>query len=106
MVSVPVGNHLPMDGPPRLLQTARAYRACLAEKEKMTSLAIFLLCGMFPPIWVLYACGGFDWYMRHVTRGAVKKMSRDYKNAAWVIGTIWGLITVALCTLIILHISQ
>ncbi|MCJ1248892.1 hypothetical protein MMC30_006113 [Trapelia coarctata] len=106
MVSVPMGNHLPVGGPPRLQQTARAYRACLAEKQAMTSLAIFLLCGIFPPAWLLYACGGFDWYMRHVTRGAVETMDKEYKNAAWVVGTVWGLVAVAVFTLIIIEISQ
>ncbi len=96
MVSVPMGHHPLWEGPPRLLQTARAYRACLAEKQEMTSKAIFVLCGVFPPAWLLYACGGFDWYMRHVTRGAVEKMSAEWKKRAWLLGVVWGLVTVVL----------
>lgn len=106
MVSVParaISNHHSVDGPPCLLQTDRAYRACLARKQEMTSLAVFILCGVFPPVWLFYACGGFDWYMRHVTRGAVEKMSREYKVAAWVVGFVWSLVTVAVSTLIIIY---
>lgn len=106
MVRVPMGNHLPVEGPPRLLQTARAYRACLAEKQEMTSKAIFVLCGVFPPAWLLYACGGFDWYMRHVTRGAVEEMSGSYKQKAWPLGIVWGLVTIAVFAVIILYIGS
>jgi len=90
------GGHAMAVVTPRLYLTDRVYYGHLYKQERMTSKVIFCLCALFPPAWLVYYRGGFDWYMAHVTRGEVKEMSADWKECALPCGLVYGMVTVLL----------
>jgi hypothetical protein len=60
---------------------------------------IFWFCALFPPAWLTYYLGGFDFYMAHITRGGLKEMSADWKKAALPFGLVYGMVTVVVIRL-------
>ena len=63
MGDYPTGAHVMAGSTPRLYLTDRAYYDHIRKQERMTSKVIFWLCALFPPAWLVYYLGGFDWYM-------------------------------------------
>jgi hypothetical protein len=105
MAEFPTGGHVMAGVTPHLYLTDRNHYAHLREQEDVTSKVIFWFCALFPPAWLAYYLGAFDFYMAHYTRGEVKEMSADWKEAALPFGLVYGMVTVVVLVLIVYYIS-
>ena len=90
---------------PRLLQPAATHYANLARLERNISVRVFFCCGVLPPMWLAYGYGGLDWYMRWQSSGQVNEMSAALKERAVPLGWVYGLLAVALTTLLSVYLS-
>lgn len=90
---------------PRLLESAAAHQTHLAEQQQSTSRILFLLCGLFPPAWLAYGYGGLDWYMRYETNGEIEGLDEVRKGYAVVLGWVYGLVTLAVFTLVVMYLN-
>ncbi|MCJ1434462.1 hypothetical protein MMC27_003831 [Xylographa pallens] len=90
---------------PRLLLPAATHYANLARLERDVSVRVFFCCGVLPPMWLAYGYGGLDWYMRWASSGQVNEMSAALKERAVPLGWVYGLLAVALATLLSVYLS-
>ena len=91
---------------PRLLLPAATHYANLANIQRETSINVFFACVLFPPMWLVFGYGGLDWYMRWESHGQVDEMSPVLKKNAVLLGWVYGLLTIALVTLLCVFLTN
>ncbi|MCJ1479563.1 hypothetical protein MMC13_008249 [Lambiella insularis] len=90
---------------PRLLESAAVHYAYLANHQQSTSRILFFLCAVFPPVWLVYGFGGLDWYMRYESNGEIESLDGVYKGYAVVLGCVYGMVTLAVFSLVIIYLN-
>ena len=57
-------------------------------------------------MWLIYASGGLDFYIRWWTEGELANMEKDYKISALPMGIIYGFLTLVVVTEVMVYISS
>lgn len=60
----------------------------MAKRQTKIGRMLLFACLIFPPLWVLVACGGFDSAVQSATGGQVRCVGRLEKRIAIVLSTV------------------
>ena len=91
-INIP-GNQRYLQDSPRILSWSRdsSARSELADRKWWLSLWVFVICNFLPPSLLSYGMGGLDRVAVWWTSGEIRRFSRPFKIAAYIIFGIWVL---------------
>jgi hypothetical protein len=63
----------------------------IRQQQRTIGRMLLAVCVLFPPMWFVMACGGFDPFITNWTHGAVRKVGGVEKKIALILATVIGL---------------